>query len=440
MAEPQNRHFFPLFLKRSIPYVKSKISIIILILIFFGPYLSSTQFRMDTLIGVVYIILMYFFFIRGYHFFSTVEKSLFVVSLFIPIYSSITLLPYALFPLQFINYQLYFAVAMSVWIFHRKALIENRNIFLSILIFISIPISLLGILQRIDNSHFLVDYFLTYYGPPPSEAYSLENLGIATFKDYGSIGAITLFADASVISIFNGKHTLAVWSLFMMAIHIGSISDKYFSINRLILYTSLLLNIIVGFLSTSKIFIFGIIIFISLLFILSRFRQKIYLLILLLFSLFTMFFAAIDNRILSDILNVLSSGSLFSIFESRFGADGYITSNNHIFNDPFVWLFGFGQGMSSTNLSDSQYRSLIGIGGVPYLFLFISFVFILLTLNWRYRHLSPYGLSFFCLGIALIIGGSGIEVYWQGRVIPLWVLSQLLLILNYPPNNMYQNN
>lgn len=410
------------------------------VLLFFMPYWPGTPFRIDQFIGIIYLV----FFVLSLYSSRVIAGldwgigNLAMVAFWAIVYISTRIILDGKFDAgtaKIFNYQIYFAAGLSIFIFHRKRLIQTKDIFVNAILMISIPISLFALFQFYFTDHYLVTLLLEWYGGHGDAAYASE------YTDLETLAAIEVLSKTSMTSIFTGKHSLAVFDLFVIALAVGAHGEGNRTRNgRYFLKVVIVLALISGWLSTSKIFFFGIAIFFVLALDVGRLMAKAGTIALgVCFGLVSLTYFSEEMRVLNDLVELVLSGNIFEIFSSRFGGGtdvGYLGDKMEILFEPLTLFLGQGAWAGKYSLSDSQFRSALLIGGIPYFLLIYGFVIYLLILNWRARHELPYARPFFALGMAYLIGGTGIECYWQARTVPLWIVANLLLAVPQRANRL----
>lgn len=411
--------------------------VIILTLLFFGPYFPGTPYRIDQFLGVAYILLlaMHFLVNGRLRFYSRSEKVLTVLAFLVVIYTFLRVLSDFKLPLQIVNYQLHLATGMALWYFHRNLLISGRSLFVISLLTVSIPITLFSAFQYFYVDHPVTLFLLDWYNGPGKESYDTSFLG-EVGEGRNTIAAMTVLTGTSMTSIFTGKNSLAMFCLFIIAIAMGARRDTFLIglPPKAIANIALASAAIGGFFSTSKVFFFGIIIYSTLIFFTSsawRKAVKLGAAMLMAIALIAAAFTLGDElRVLGDLIRVIQGVDIFRIFLTRFGEYGYLTQYNYVFYEPLTWIAGHGAEAGGFLISDSHYRAVLVFGGLPFFFIFSSFVLYLLVQNWKARRLSPYALPFFALGVTLLFSAIGIPVYWTARIVPLWVVANVLLAVH----------
>lgn len=253
--------------------------------------------------------------------------------------------------------------------------------------------SLLTLGQFIQPDSPIVDWFLSSYGGPKSPDY-------IWLGHLSNIPEILVKSGAAMVGLFTGKHSLALFCLFVELISVkSSLSPKALIVVRV-------LNVIAGFLSASKIFVFGIVI-VSLLSV----KKNVLLLVTLLFFAMFFFLFGLDHRVLENVISILVEGDFFRIFESRYGNDGFFEKYNDIFSELTVWIVGLGSQAGPYKVSDNLYRSLVLLGGLPML-LSTLYVFMSLANFCRSREKN-----FFLFLIILFLAGLGVPSFWSSRTI-----------------------
>lgn len=422
------------FTSKSVRIKTKKRFIWLFILLFFLPYYPGTSFRIDQFLGITYILAIpcLLFTKKVLKFESKPEMILTLIAFLVVIYTFLRVLADFSIPLRIINYQLYLACGMGIWYVHHNTFTAGKNIFIKSLLVISIPISLFAVFQFYFKDSALTHFLLTWYNGEGSEDYEITANGM--HETYNNLAAIEVLTGTSMTSIFTGKHSLAMFCMFIISLGLGAKhDDSMTSRSKNIAIAAILAAIIAGFFSTSKIFFFGIIIMFGLYYFCNLSKDTIFAVIakilLVVFFSITAIVLGDELRVLGNIINTVLSGDVLNIFSSRFGSDGYLSQYASVLNQPITWIAGLGAQAGAMKISDNQFRSILLIGGLPYFFLFFSFIIYLLILNWRSRFHSPYSLPFFSLGIALLFSSLGIEVYWQARTVPLWILANVLLAI-----------
>lgn len=409
----------------------------LLVVLFFMPYFPGSTFRPDHLYGIACIALLFAYFAahgRTQGRLVGSERAIIGLTLIAFAWSIARLLVDADFPLQLTNYLTCFLVGVAVWHTHRNLIIRRANDIIFAVTLFSIPVNLYAIFQYAYPDHELTKLLLKIYNGPGHANYDVGMLLGDQYIGFQTIAAGEVLGGTSMTSIFTGKHSLATFSLFSLALAIGVATDaSYRTGRRSYLYVIALAAAIAGgILSTSKVFVLGApIYFVGLALFYLRMKRASYALGILVVLVAAIIGASLMSDrfyVLGNILEAVSSGNVDRLFESRYGAQGYLTEHSQVFQDPLVWLVGMGAEAGSAKISDSQFRSIVLIGGIPYFLAFFAVPVYLLHAMWRARRLSMLAVSFFCLGIAYFAASTGIEVYWQARTIPLWMLVNLVIM------------
>ncbi len=329
-------------------------------------------------------------------------------------------------------YQIHFLGGIAIFVIFKNFISENAlRVFAGLLLF-SILINLYPVIQWFFESYSPVSFLLELYGGPPSEDYSGE---------LPTLAAHEVMHKSAMTSIFTGKHTLAQFSLLIAAV---SVSVYNMGKHRLLAVLAFICAGIGGVLSFSKIFLFGFPLF--LLMISARRMSTIKLIAILattimIVVLLEVITPLLDTAyVLQDILIAILDGDVFSLTASRFGDDGYLTEANFIFDEPITWMWGQGAAAGLYRMADNQYRSILLLGGVIYFIAYLAPIILLSKLLLRRDAGQNYLFPLFSYSIVIFIAGIGVEVFWQPRIVSLWVVICLTFIDTLQHNHLKNNN
>ena len=409
--------------------VSNRIFVFFLIAMFFGPYFPGTPFRVDQIIGWAYICAFGMYFVKGVRFGSATEKKIMTLSLIILIIAFCRIwidFTHFRFSFQFTNQYSYFAVGACIYYFHKKRLRSGREMFVRGLLCASIIINAYAMVQSSSPGSPYVQTVADWYGGDKKIEGGLEA--------FGSISHLVIAA-GRVTSIFNIIQAYAIFNLIIIALALGARRDINLARkDKILALAALIFAIVGGVLSVSKVFILGggIMFLILGIFLMSNKAIKELALILLTGFLFGAVFVYVaeQNRVLSGILDLVVSGDIMRVFLSRFGGGGevgYLDESMAITFELQTLLYGLGVFAGEHHYSDFGYRQILILGGLPLFILFYGLVIYILMLNWRNRKISPYAMTFFALGVALLAAEIGIACHIQGRVIPIWMLLNLVV-------------
>jgi len=288
----------------------------------------------------------------------------------------------------------------------------------------AILVNLFAFFQFINPQHEVVSTALRWYGGVGQEEYE--------YDDFNTLAAKTLLGGGQSISIFSGVQALAIFNLFIIAMAYGTLSDSLSKSGMKFLgLLSLILALIGGVLSGSKTFVFGVILLFVLISVggmrISRIGYALFLFVMF-FAIFYLFSSQL--RVTGDVWDLMIGGGIWDIFGSRFGSsdyEGYLSDVMAKTIEPFTLIFGLGTLAFDYKYTDFQFRQIVLVGGLPLFLLFYGLLVYLLVLNWRSRRSSSYGLPLFALGLVFLIAGVGQDVHLQARIVPLWMITNLLV-------------
>jgi hypothetical protein len=384
------------------------------------------------MMGWIYISLLIVVLLMKQHivFVSPFEKRLTLLALLIVIFVSfrvfISMANYRS-AFQMANQFSYFAVGAAIFYFHRRYLMESKEFVITTVLAISIIVNLFALFQHLYPNHAIVQKALYWYGGVGSDSYAMG--------EHSTLAAICVLIAGRYTSIFSGMHTLGIYNLFVVCVAFSCLNDSQFrQIPRYLFIFVLLLAFLGGALSTSKVFILGVIILLFILILCAiRSVKRPSAVIIASLVLVTVFsYVASKSPIVENIIDKLLRGQVFSFLHSRFGSSGqpgYLTDVMDITFKPRTLLYGLGTYAAYYKYSDCQLRQVIILGGIPLFVLYYGFLVYLLVLNWRVRMSSCYGLPFFALGFTFLFSGIGMPTHLQARVIPLWMLTNLMLAI-----------
>lgn len=420
---------------------KSDRIIITIVLLYFLPYIPGTTFRLDQFIGLTFIVLLIVLAFRpqGLVLESFEEKLLVGAALLSSTYISLRFLVDLWIPLKVANYQYQLLGGAAIWVVCRKHFLESWRVFLFTLLILSVPVNLYSVFQYSQPNHWITDFLLLIYNGPGEEFYSVNTvLGDNTFiSDHQTIAAIEVLSGTSMTSIFTGKHSLAMFCCLIITLASGALRDpRLHSREKMISIVAIVSSVIGGVFSTSKIFIVGAPI-LGLMIVPWRqvmVKPKTILGSAIIFVASVVWMGLIGREIgvVDNILNRVLGGDLDKLFITRYGEYGYFADAIGDLTSPLTLLFGHGSssGELSLGLADSQFRSVLLLGGIPYFLLYFAFILFIQWVCWVRRWDSAYAWPFFSLGVVLLLAGSGIEVYWQARVASLWVICQFIFVVS----------
>jgi hypothetical protein len=283
----------------------------------------------------------------------------------------------------------------------------------------AIALNALAALQIFAPDAELVFQLLSLYGGRESDP--------GTYGSYTTKAAEVLLGGGQAISIFTGMQGLAVFDLFFVAIALGALSDAFHTATKAAVLVALICAISGGLLTGSKTFIFGFVIFSSLLVLISLRSMGWVAIGLAMFGLF-LSIARQHSYQVEDILTHVTNLEPHQLLASRFGEEGYLTEVMHIVFDPVTLLFGIGADAANYRYSDNQFRQIVLMGGIPLLFLYYSALIALLLVCWNKRNGSAYAKPLCALAVVYLIAGVGMDVHFQARTIVLWVLLTFVLV------------
>lgn len=411
----------------------TSIKVSVLLSIFFLPYLYGTQYRMDVLFELFSIIILIIQLLLGkINKLGASIKKLILLSVLPLCYLSLRLAVDFDFNSKVLVYQIHFLGGIAIYVTFKNFISKNSlRIFAGLLLF-SILINLYPVIQWNFESYSPVSFLLELYGGLPSEDYTGE---------LPTLAAHEVMHKSAMTSIFTGKHTLAQFSLLIAAVSVSVFNmGKY----RLLAVLAFICAGIGGVLSFSKIFLFG---FPLLLLIISARRMSLIKLIAILATtimivvLVEVITPLLDSiYVLQDVFIAILNGDVFSLIESRFGEDGYLTEANFIFYEPITWMWGQGAAAGLYRMADNQYRSILLLGGVIYFIAYLAPIIMLSNLLFRRDACQKYLFPLFSYSIVIFIAGIGVEVFWQPRIVSLWVVICLAFIDAVQYNHLTNNN
>jgi hypothetical protein len=332
------------------------------------------------------------------------------------------------FLFQATNQYSYFLFGCIIFYIFKNRITNNFNIFINVLFFISFLVNFLAFLQYFFPESSIVLYLLKIYGGKSD--LDIENqLSSSGYFGYSSMAALSVLLGKRAVSIFNGMQGLATFNLVIISISIGFLKSEKNLKKTIVGILTLLFSIIGGFLSASKTFIFGLVLFIIIYsFIKITFRKIINFFIYFLLFSSLLIILSNENQVIKDIYSIFKSANFSNIFSSRFSSDtGYLSDVNEILYSPVTFLLGQGSNAGKYKYADFEYRQIYLIGGVFFFLVYYSFLLYIIFTNWNSRNKNSYSLSLFSINISLLFCAIGMDVHLQGRVMPLWILLNLLL-------------
>jgi hypothetical protein len=400
--------------------------LILLLLAFFGPYYPGTPFRLDQIIGWLYILLFIsLLFAPRAPFRAGIQAKLAAWALIILAMALLRLFCYfdnlrAAF--QIANQFSYFAAGMALFLVHETAWRRHRRLVVSWVLWATIALNAFALLQLLHPEHPLVQGVLDWYGGVSSEE----------FGNFGTMAALSVLGARQATSIFVGAQGLAIWNLMGIALASGALADTQARARGLAM-VAIAMSLIGGALAGSKTFLFGLLILFALLGFSSGAMRSgrliFFLLVSVLFLGIYKYFAD-ELPVTGDVWNLLVEFRWLNALSSRFGSagsEGYLTDVMYKTFEPFTLLFGLGSSAVDYKYTDFQFRQVVLVGGLPLFIVYYGFLLYLLSINWRARRTVAYGLPLFSLGVAFLITGIAMDTHLQARTIPIWILLNLLL-------------
>ncbi|WP_153161455.1 hypothetical protein [Zoogloea sp. 1C4] len=405
-----------------------------LLLSFFGPYYPGTSFRLDQIIGWIYICALFvlplfaggvFRIERQY---ETKVFALGVGMLLFVLFRIFVDLSNLSGALQLANQFSLIVFGCALYYFHRVYLsIEWRSFVIAFLL-VSIFINAYAIYQFADTDSPFVTLVFDYYGGKEEGRY----------EDFRTLAELSVRGGGRFTSIFSGMHSLGIYNLLTLSVCVGAaVSKKEFPRHFYIVTFALALSIVGGVLSTSKTYYFGALIILIINFAtvgLKLTKFHLYAFLVIGAAAFLVIFLAEDLPMVSRPFLLLfgdSGHGVSDIFSSRFGASdttGYFDNVVDVTSQFSTWVLGFGDQAFDYKYADFEYRQILLVGGAGLLMLFYGFCVYITYLNYlSIRTGSPFSRPFLGLSIAFLIAGVGMPVHLQARIIPLWVLLNLLL-------------
>lgn len=390
------------------------------------PYITGTKVRIDVIMEIfaILMVVLYLLSIRK----LTLKSDVAVILKFSFVsvaYITIRIMLDFDVNLKIYVYQIHVLAGICIY---ELFSVVNKNYepssLLKTLIIVCIPINLLCLAQWFYPNSDIVQFILLEYGGAQSDEYNYAGVNIT------NLASVEVMHGAAMTSLFSGKHTFAQFALMTLA---SSLS--YLKINQKSLLGKLgvIASLVGGFFTFSKIFIFGLPIFyLANEFFYSKKNNFImlvgFLILCLVIPLVVLSTDLFDRAyVLKDIFTAILSGNALSLVNSRFGEDGYLTEYNYIFLDFSTWIIGQGASAGDYKVSDNQYRSLILIGGLPYLLLFMYPLLLIHKNVVRFSSENAWVAPFAAYGVVILLSGLGAEVFWQPRITSLWIFFVLLL-------------
>lgn len=397
-----------------------------IIILFFLPYFPGTPYRLDVFLEIS-LILIYGVIcsLKIFHNGSKVNAFLFLAAL--PLFFiSFRLLADLAFDPKIIIYQIHIFAGGALYFSLRRIIRLDWLKSIRVLVLFGIITNMYALFQWLWESSPLVQILLELYGGVASSDYT---------GDFGTLSALEVMTKSSMTSIFTGKHTLAQFSLLILAL--SQILWRAKQSRRLAAF-GIISSIVGGSFSFSKVFFFGLPIYMimSIFFSYRRsLRKKLGELLILSTSVAMMSAIMYDSSyVLSGIFSAIVESGGLSLLDSRYGLDGYLTEKNYIFSDLLTWLFGQGADAGQYRMADNQYRSLILLGGIPYLILFIAPILYLWHLMHKSSRIHAFTSPLLSYNTMLFFAGIGVEVFWQPRIVTLWVF--IVLVTYYANRNI----
>lgn len=401
---------------------------VVFVLLFFLPYIAGSRLRFDLLL--CYVAAFYLLFSPDLIIKEAIKPlhgllSLSIISVFfsasclilpeIDLFAKINILT---------NYNFMF-LSLCVFIVFYHRLIRSGERILTVLLLVSLPINAVAIGQWIDPvSGFNKTMYGLYGGLAPEEA---TQAGFDNFAEFLAVSA------HRYPSIFNGMHVLALFNLIIISIGINFLISQGLSSHqrRILSVTAVSMAFVGGAVSFSKTFLFGFMLLLAFQMILSG-RIKIFIrfvaisaLVLTAFALF-IFYAGLDERL----MEYINADAL----ATRYGEGAYLANELAAIDTDFVFfIFGAGSTLSNYKLADSLYISVIVVGGVFYLIVYMLPYILLIRMNYaEHRRGNTWARSFAATHLTFLIIGVGIPVYQVGRIAALLIIINLCILTGRP--------
>jgi hypothetical protein len=389
---------------------------ILLIGLLFGPYIYGGVLRLDHLLAA-YLVMLFISstIISGRIVISKNLQLFMILSIASLIYASLRILlshgDFFTKAQYILQYSYIFQGILIYKYLFKDPSPTSFNRLLHTLAALSITVFVVAFLQMVDKDSEIVAVVSKFYGG--------AMLDSNAYGEYSNKSQEILDSGLAV-SIFVGMHVLAIYSLFMIAVAHGVITNKLTS--PILSRTYILVYIVsfaTGLLSGSKTFALGFILYLAFS---SLFYAKFtaYGVIILIGGSVTVAMFDISYQ-LRDLIGYVTSGELAQILASRYGQDGYLSEVMHITFETFTLIFGLGLDALNYRYADNQFRQILLIGGFPLFILFYGSMFILIWSLWKNRNLNSYTKPLFILSIVYLLAGVGMDVHFCGRIIPLWI-------------------
>lgn len=392
---------------------KNNILLFLILISYFLPYIYMNKFRIDHLVSIFFLI---YFII--YIYFNKLDKIFFFISIlsisfFIIISIRFLFTDNLLKSLQIINQYSYILSGIGIY-FYFKGKISHINL-IKYLYFCSILIYLYAYFQIYFNDINFISFINNLY-----ETERFEH------PIYGAFNSKTaeILSGGQAISVFTGMQGLAIYCLFIFSVSLGSLKDEAMKEYKIFSTVILIWSIYTGFLTGSKTFTFGLIIFLILIFLYKPTIKSIFLIIL---SSLLLLFTSIYSYQNNDILNIIMNGNFYNIFSSRFGSSGYLTDVMDITYQIDTILFGLGIDALNFKYADNQFRQVLIAGGLVFFIFYYATLILFTYIIYKKNKYNSYSINLFFLSIIFLIAGIGMDIHFQARVIVIFVFTSLFL-------------
>ncbi len=384
---------------------------LVVIGIFFFPYLGNTQFRVDQLVGMV--ALATFLLSIAHKPIPNVSRDmavLFMWALLILLWAFVVTFASPgpmVTGLKLVNTFSYFAEGTALFFLLRGRLVEEHQEFLDVLLFYSILINLIGVITWFDNTGSFALTVVEYYGGVKNKAYG----------EFGNIGGESLAA-GRISSLFPHSQAYAVFDLLIYAIAYSKLSSSPSMVSKSLAFFAMLLALGGGLMTASKTFFlaFGLMLVLQMGLGIRAFikRPTISLPILISGSSFAAGVAYLFqySRFIQDHVHLFTQGGIFTMFAPRFGAGGYLVTSGTIgaMLKPTNFLFGMGRVVDRYSWSDNGYIQVLTFGGIFFFVFFYSYIVYVMYLFWKYQT-SQYQQMLLIFFVALSCSNMGTFIF-----------------------------
>lgn len=401
--------------------ILSFISIVLL----FMPYMGNTRLRPDNVLLMLLLLCfpVVLFYIRD------MKILLYLIVSVAPLcYLVVRLLwqfDWSQAPLffRFINQYSMLCSGGILYIFLRKFGVNFVDYGQSLL-FVSCIISIFAIFQFVYRDSLIVEVISNLYGrkrefPGIDHAITMTQYALMNHR------ASSFFTQPSSLGAFS-----------LLAVALGFQLLRFCKQNMFVVF-SILLALIAGILSSTKVFLLGIAILLTLIFLPRISLGSLVKLFITLVLFLVLLYLSKNQYVVDLVVNINEQGFFNALFGSRFAEGGYLDNSvTSIFHDPGIMIHGLGLNLNTERYSDSMPVMVVMLGGGLFLLLFylpvVTLFFIVSCSGGVSRKLPIISLH-----VVYLLVSIAFPVYIQNRLVPIFVVASLLAV-NYRPLRVFR--